>query len=133
MSWIQNQNPENEPSEMSRRRGRSAKSIEKVILVEQVHNLEDIEMGVQRFANGMLIMDEFVTTAASFGGSTVWWPEVTLTVLKRLSTAVRYTVLMDADVSIDGRAEAFTRAINPMNDAPRCTSRGLTVAMDSYT
>ena len=86
-----------------------------IISYEQLDKLLDAcdEEGTVRFA---LICDEFDTGAASFGGSTIQWPITTLQALKRKSTHSLYTILMSADVSSDGKAEAFVRAINPMND-----------------
>ena len=87
-----------------------------IISVEQVHKLKDYSGGLGAFTGCTLLIDEPVTVASSFGGATVWWPEHTMNVLKQLAGCSRYTILMDADVSIDGKLEAFTRGIAPMRD-----------------
>ena len=88
---------------------------QEVVIVsgEQVHILDEWR---SMYKGGSLVIDEFGTLAASFGGSTIKWPQTTMAVLKELATLCSHTILMDADADIDGKCEAFIRSVAPMND-----------------
>ena len=84
-----------------------------IISGEQVHMLDEWK---HMYAGGTLVIDEFGTLAASFGGTTIKWPQTTMAILKGLATVCSYTVMMDADVDADGKCEAFVKSVAPMND-----------------
>ena len=87
-----------------------------IISLEQVHKLEEYQGGLGAFQNCTLFIDEPVTAASSFGGTTVRWPLQSMNVLKQIASSSKYTILTDADVSIDGKLEAFVRGIAPLRD-----------------
>ena len=87
-----------------------------IISGEQVHKLAEDSEGMDKYKWCTLIIDEFVTLASSFGGSTMWWPMETMNALAGLARVSTYLILMDADVSIDGKAEEFIKGIAPMRD-----------------
>ena len=84
-----------------------------IVSGEQVHMLDEWRA---MYTGGSLVIDEFGTLAASFGGSTIKWPQTTMAVLKELATLCSHTILMDADADIDGKCEAFIRSVAPMHD-----------------
>ena len=87
-----------------------------IISAEQVHKLNEQGEGFERYRGGLFFIDEPVTLCASLGGETIKWPEDTLTAMSHLSRVCTYTILTDADVSVDGRLEPFIRAIAPTRD-----------------
>ena len=84
-----------------------------IISVEQIDKLDGWK---DMYKGGMVVIDEFCTLANSLGGTTVHQPLTTLRVLHDLVEVSAYLMLMDADVSADGKGDAFMRAIAPMND-----------------
>ena len=84
-----------------------------IVSGEQVHILAEWR---DLYQHGTLVIDEFGTLAASFGGATIRWPQTTMAVLKQLTSICAHTILMDADADIDGKCEAFLRSVAPMND-----------------
>ena len=95
-----------------------------IISGEQIHKLADGPVGLDKFKGCTYVIDEFETLASSFGGATIWWPMKTMNAQARLAGVATYLILMDADVSIDGKAEAFIKGIAPMKDVRHFQSTG---------